>query len=464
MKKLTKILLIFCLLGLSASAVSASEPIDWEQNTASALQDTSIMDKNFIRAAVEVVGLNVLIWSYDRYIRAGGGAGFRTGFRSWEENLINGFEWDDNNFNTNQFAHPYHGNLYFNAARSNGYSFWESVPFVFAGSYGWEFFGETHHPSMNDWIATSVGGAGLGEILHRFSEMILDNQAKGSERTWREIAGFAVNPVNGMNRVIDGEANKYHANSPERFPLNYRSQMDLGVRQTGQDKLWDSDSTRVFLHFNFDYGDPFFGDMRSPYDHFDLELQLNFGDKSFIGEVETNGLLAGTFLSETDNATHILAAWHHFDFISNNQFEYGAQSLGGGLLSRFETDSGLEFRTSLDLSAIILGATTSDYTSLSGRDYDYGPGVTAGFSAEFITNGHEFLTVSHEYHFIHTVNGNRSNHHISISRARATVPLHKNWSVGAEYQLMLGERLYKDFEDVSVRRPELRFFATSLLR
>ncbi len=134
------------------------------------------------------------------------------------------------------------------------------------------------------------------------------------------------------------------------------------------------------------------------------------------------------------------------------------------MLSRFETDSGLEFRTSLDLSAIILGATTSDYTSLSGRDYDYGPGVTAGFSAEFITGGHEFLTVSHEQHFIHTVNGNRSDHHISISTARATVPLHNNWSVGAEYQLMLGERLYKDFEDVSVRRPELRFFATSLLR
>jgi hypothetical protein len=464
MKTLTKIFILFCLLSLSASTVAASEPIDWDQDTASALQDTFIIKKNFLRAAVEVVGLNLLVWSYDYYLRPDGNDGFRIGFNSWKENLKNGFEWDDNSFNTNQFAHPYHGSLYFNAARSNGYSFWESVPFVFAGSYGWEFFGETHHPSMNDWIATSVGGVGVGEILHRFSEMIRDNQARGSERTWREIGGFAVNPVNGLNRLIDGDANRYYANSPERFALNYRSQVDVGLRQTGENKLWDSDTTRVFIHFQFDYGDPFFGDMNSPYDHFNLDLQLNFGDKSGIGQVQSNGLLAGTFLSELDNATHILAAWHHFDFVSNNQFDFGAQSLGAGLISRFETDSGLELRTSMDLSAIILGATTSDYTSLSGRDYDYGPGATASFSAEFISNGHQFLTVSHEQHFIHTVNGNHSDHHLSISTARAAVPVHKNWSIGVEYQLMLAERLYKDYPDVSARRPEMRFFATSLLR
>ncbi len=470
MKKLTNIIMVFILLGLLGSAYSqvpkaaAAEPIDWQQNTASALQDTFIMEKNFVRAAVEVVGLNLLIWSYDRYIREGGGEGFRISFNSWKENLTNGFEWDDNNFGTNQFAHPYHGSLYFNAARSNGYSFWESVPFTFAGSYGWEFFGETHHASMNDWIATSVGGAGLGEVLHRFGEMIRDNEARGSERTWREIGGFVVNPVNGLNRIIDGDANRYHANSSERFALNYRSQMDMGVRQTGEYKLWDADTTRVYLRFEFDYGDPFFGDMNIPYDHFDLDLQLNFGDKSVIGGLQVNGLLAGTFLSETTNSSHILAAWHHFDYISNYQFEFGAQSIGGGLLSRFETSSGLELRTYLDLSAIILGASSSDYANLSGRDYDYGPGASAIFEAEFISNGHQFLTINHEQYFIHTVNGTRSEHHFSITTARVAVPLHKNWSIGAEYQLMLAKRLYKDFEDVSVRRPEMRFFATSLLR
>jgi len=146
--------LVFLLLLLGAAQASAqasSEPdsIAWDEAQYSALSDTFIVKKNFLRTSVEVVGTNTLIWFYDRYIREGGtNPGFRIGFNSWEENLANGFEWDDNNFATNQFAHPYHGSLYFNAARSNGYSFWEAVPFTFAGSYLWEFFFEVHHPSM----------------------------------------------------------------------------------------------------------------------------------------------------------------------------------------------------------------------------------------------------------------------------------------------------------------------------
>jgi hypothetical protein len=37
--------------------------------------------------------------------------------------------WDDNNFRTKPvFAHPYHGNLYYSAFRSNGYTFWNHRP------------------------------------------------------------------------------------------------------------------------------------------------------------------------------------------------------------------------------------------------------------------------------------------------------------------------------------------------
>ena len=117
------------------------DTIDWEQSSRSALSDTFFVRKNHLRTGVEVVGLNTLIWFYDRYIREGGtNPGFRIGFNSWSENLANGFEWDDNNFTTNHFAHPYHGSLYFNAERSNGYDFWESIPWTFGGSFLWDYF------------------------------------------------------------------------------------------------------------------------------------------------------------------------------------------------------------------------------------------------------------------------------------------------------------------------------------
>ena len=72
-------------------------------------------------AALEVTGINVGIWLWCRYIREGGAnTGFRIGIQSWKDNLLNGFEWDDNHFNTNQLAHPYHGSMYFCSARANG--------------------------------------------------------------------------------------------------------------------------------------------------------------------------------------------------------------------------------------------------------------------------------------------------------------------------------------------------------
>jgi len=435
--------------------------IDWDSGNQSALTDTFIVKKkNFGRTAIEIVGLNLLVWSYDYYIRPDGNDGFRIGFQSWIENLKNGFEWDDNNFNTNQFAHPYHGSLYFNAARSNGYSFWEAVPFTFAGSFGWEYFGETHHPSMNDWIATSVGGTAVGEILHRFSKSIRDNTARGSSRNWRELGGFVVNPVGGLNRIIDGDWARVHANEPDRFPKNYKSQFDTGLRTVGEEEIWSSDTTRVFVQFDFEYGDPFFGDMGKPFDSFDLGLQLNFGDKSVIGRVEVDGLLGGTYLKDTIQVGHIVGAYHHFDFIHNQQIEFGGQSIGAAMLSRYQTVAGMEMRTELHLNGIILGASSTDYASQSGRTYDYGPGLSANLVAQFSSQGFHYLRFSHEQNWLHTVNGTSSEHHLSVTRLRLGVPVHHNIGAGFEYVLMLNEREYRDYPDVSIRRPQTRFFVT----
>jgi len=443
---------------------SDPETIDWDQTHRSGLSDTFIVKKNFLRTSVEVVGVNTLIWFYDRYIREGGtNPGFRIGFNSWEENLANGFEWDDNSFSTNQFAHPYHGSLYFNAARSNGYSFWESVPFTFAGSYLWEFFFEVHHPSMNDWIATSVGGITMGEMLHRMSMTVRDNTARGGSRNWREIGSLVLNPMAGLNRIFDGDWNRVYANSPDRYPDNFRSQMDVGFRTVADDRLWATDTTRVYMKFDFEYGDMFFGDMGKPFDSFDFDLQLNFSDVTLFGRVDVNGVLAGTFLKETGPASHILAGFIHYDYINNSKVEFGSQSIGAGFISRFEMPSGLELRTELHSSVIILGANKSDYRSTSGRTYDYGPGVSVDFLAKLGRNGWYFLQVSHTQNWIHAVNGNIADHYLGESVVRMEVPVAYNIGLGLEYRLINSERTYRDYEDVSERIPELRINTTWLL-
>ena len=455
-------LLVIALLGLVGAPVASAqdEPVDFAPH--SALDDTAIVKQpNFGRTAAEVVGVNFLIWTYDRFIREGGeNPVFRVGFNSWAENLEAGFNWDDNSFTTNQFAHPYHGSLYFNAARSNGYDFWQSVPFVFAGSWLWEYMFETHHPSLNDWVATSVGGAAMGEIFHRLSMTIRDNTATGSERTWREVGSFAVNPMGGVNRIIDGDWSRQYPNDPDRFPRVFRSRIDVGLRTRGEERLWEADTTDVFVEFEFDYGDPFAGDLEHPYDHFDFLIQMNFGDKSTIGRVEGNGILGAHVLKDTEESSHILGAFHRYDFVNTNALEFGGQTLTAGLNSRFQTVHGLELRTELHAGPIILGGTSSDYESVSGRSYDYGPGVSARVAATFGRDGQSYLKVSHEQFWIHAISGNNADHFHSLTRLRFNAPLRLNVGLGAEYLLILSDRTYQDYDDVSVRLPQARIFFT----
>lgn len=103
----------------------------------------------------------------------------RISFSTIKENFKHGFEWDDDHLGTNMFAHPYNGSLFYNAGRSNGFNFWQSELFAIGGSAMWEMFMECEYPSTNDIIATPVGGAAIGEVLYRTSDLVLDDRSKG---------------------------------------------------------------------------------------------------------------------------------------------------------------------------------------------------------------------------------------------------------------------------------------------
>ena len=109
------------------------------------------------KAALETFGLNMLVWSFDRYIVKEDWA-YING-HTIKSNFKKGPVWDTDQFTTNLFSHPYHGSLYFNAARSNGMNFWQSAPFAAGGSLMWEFFMENEPPSINDMLATTFVGS-----------------------------------------------------------------------------------------------------------------------------------------------------------------------------------------------------------------------------------------------------------------------------------------------------------------
>ncbi|MHC2993881.1 hypothetical protein OB13_20715, partial [Pontibacter sp. HJ8] len=91
------------------------------------------------KPAVQVIGVNALFMGFNRYVTKAD-----YGYVSpstWKRNLRSEPEWDTDEFGINFLGHPYQGTLYFNAARSQGYNYWQSLPFAVGGSLTWEYFG-----------------------------------------------------------------------------------------------------------------------------------------------------------------------------------------------------------------------------------------------------------------------------------------------------------------------------------
>jgi hypothetical protein len=417
---------------------------------------------NFPRAALEVIGTNVLVWSFDRFIRDGGELEeFRVGWDSIWDNIENRMEWDNNNFSTNNFLHPYHGSLYYNAARANGFGYWESAPFAFAGSYLWEFVGEANNPAYNDWINTAVGGMAFGETLYRLSDLVLDDTATGGKRFWRESLGLLIDPMRGFNRIFSGEWSRVGLNPPDRRRSRVGLRIETGLRSQGRESLANQDTSGAFVALDFLHGDPFFDDDIRPFDNFSLGLQLNFNDVARVGRMQIQGLLSGKHLSESEHTWHILGSYQYFEYIKNRGYEYGGQSVGGLWLSRFG-GRGVTYAlvTDVGLGLLLLGGTSSDVANFSGRTYDYGSGLTYRLGARLFRRGHVVAELRSEGSWMYTLNGVRGEYFVTIVELLASVPVWRDLGLGAKFQGYYRKAWYDDYADSSHWLPEVRGFVS----
>ena len=226
---------------------------------ASAQTDTTkcpqcVIPKKIGRAAWELVLVQLIPWSFNHFVRDAEWAEISPAV--WWTNLQNPWQWDNNAFLNNQFSHPYHGSLYYNVARTNGFNFWESSLWSFGGSFMWEIMGEQWAPAPNDLLNTGMGGITLGEMLYRASSMVLDNRATGFERTMREIGGFALDPVRGFNRLLDGQMNDVTQNPADWHPSNNRASLDMGTRHTSGNRGTGPKNSgdQFFVELDLDYG------------------------------------------------------------------------------------------------------------------------------------------------------------------------------------------------------------------
>ncbi len=298
---------------------------------------------------------------------------------SWWNNISKGWEYDGDAFLTNYFAHPYHGSLYFNTGRANGYSFWESTAWAATGSALWEYFGETFRPAFNDWINTTVNGITLGEITNRLSIVVTDNTATGSSRVWQEIAGALINPVRGFTRLITGETAKVYPNPEDRKPDDFIFRFDAGVRRIDEKGSGAEFATKGqqegILAVDFFYGNIMKDDLMNPFSSFSLSLAIGTRG-SALTRLQGKGNLFGWELKNNRSVQHRFVSTLDYNYFSNPGFIYGGTSTVQQFISRFSIGEKTNIITSAGGEFILMGATPTDYfEDVEGRNYDFGPGV-----------------------------------------------------------------------------------------
>ena len=429
--------------------------------------------KRYWQAAAEATGINVGVQLFDRYALNSDFA--QTTLNSLKRNFTDGMVWDNDFFITNLFAHPYHGNLYFNAARSNGLNFWESAPYALGGSLMWEFLGETEPPAINDVIATTCGGIAIGEMTHRLSRTVLDDRDRGGSRFLREAAATIINPIQGLHRIFSGDAwrvrrDHYRYHDFSKIPVDMS--FSVGWRYLADNGALFRGIHAPYVNITLMYGTPVDGERHTtPYDFFDLEMNAAFGGgQPFVNTLNIVGRLWSTPILDKKDMAGEFGIYQHFNYYDAKPIEDGSEltpyriseaaGFGPGfILSLPQTGAMTKLEQRIFTSGILLGGTKSDYFNVIERDYNMGSGFSVksktqiefGKFGRFMLNakyfriytwkGYEdkdlqaFADGTKDLHYLN-VQGDRSNAMLLVVNPVMEIHLAKQWSVtlsGAYY-------------------------------
>lgn len=405
--------------------------------------------------ALRVGMVNVFSWATSRYIFNFEWA--RISPTTWKNNLRSRWIWDDDRFGTNFIGHPHTGNLYFNVARSNGYSYWKSLPYAIGGSLMWEYLGENTGPSKNDLINTPFSGMFLGEVLYRISSNILDDRTRGSNRFWRELLAGVINPPRALNRLTQGKM--FRVTNKEVYqkePLNIT--FSAGAHRVNENNKFGTGTTTGILNLQFDYGDPFEVRKRKPFDVFRLRLESRVGaETKFLDNTIGYGLLFG---KNVVRGHGLIGGFQYFDYWNNRVFEMGSLGFGVGLISRIPFPKTSYLYSSIHIAAVPLSANKTNFGPDTSpfRDYTFAGGLEAKIEETFNINKYASIGLNAYYYWTHNYEDLPGRSSIGIIKPRATVKLFGNMSLGFEHHIYFVDEYLENTPTLHLKRTEQKAF------
>jgi hypothetical protein len=413
------------------------------------------------KPALQVIGINVGFWAFNRYV-----AKAEYGYVSpstWKHNLKEGPEWDTDEFGINFIGHPYQGTLYYNAARSQGYNYWQSLPFAVAGSLTWEYFGENTLPSYNDMICTPLNGAFLGEILYRLSSNILDDRTRGTNRTIREVAAGIVNPTRALNRILQGKTRTVtNKEVYEKEPLNITLFTGVHRLNDQSNDFLGTSTNQALLNIQLDYGNPFEIRKRKPFDMFRLRTEFTFGSDSLSGTINNitgYGILFGKN-KQLGKVSMLVGAFQYYDYWDTRNFELGALGFGGGVLTKLPLSNAINLYTNVHFAGIPLAGNSTRFAADSTglRDYVFATGLQGKVESTINFSKYASAALVYYHFWLNTFEGPAGSNTIGIFRPRVTVRLFKNVSLGYEHFGYATDRYLRDYPSMNSAVTEQKIF------
>ncbi|HET8539617.1 MAG TPA: DUF3943 domain-containing protein [Anaeromyxobacter sp.] len=367
--------------------------------------------------------------------------------------------YDEDQFVTNQFGHPYEGSMYYTAARSMGLSFYESFLMAEIGSFLWETAGETEPPSVNDQITTPIAGSILGEVLYRLSSRAANAMRPGF---WREISVAALSPFTGLNRQIVGDQRPGGRRFTDQ-PWFGQLRLSLGVagRATSSGYNMHNPAGQVSIAARAQNGNPGSDwEFRGPFDYFDVAMSLvldkNADEKKAYGNVMMRGLVLADDWGEgrSRGLWGLMAA---YDYITPGSFRASSSSVAIGAVKQFPFSTDLALQGTA-YAGIGYGAGGSSAEAAGFRDYHFGVQGVSLLEARLLWAGRGLLRLAGRSYYISSKASPETDDFEFIHWGEVEV-LARVWGPHALAVTAIGARRRAQYTDV----PDIRSRAAELM-
>ena len=282
---------------------------------------------------------------------------------------------DKDPFSINQLGHPYQGTVYYGLSRSAGLNYWQSLLYTLSGSFLWETYGETTPPSLNDHIASGIGGTFLGEPLFRMASLLLEG---GGDRPgfWRELGATVLSPPTGFNRLVFGDrfAAVFPSRNPEIFiRLRLGATLTTNVNNDGlSNKVKRQEGSADYSITYGLPGKPGYQYTR-PFDYFHFEFTAVPNANTLANAVEnlsTRGLLVGARYALGDDYRGVWGLFGSYDYLSPQIFRVSTTAISVGTVAQWWLSRSVALQgTALGGLGFGAAGTVADRAE---RDYHYG--------------------------------------------------------------------------------------------